>query len=108
MDEFTVEYVSMWKRWNDFDGVSNVREYWMAVLINFIITAILAALGRAFSLFNIIDYIYGIALIIPAIALFIRRMHDINRSGWNWLWGLIPIVGWIYVIYLLIQPTGKY
>ena len=108
MDEFTVEYVSMWKRWNDFDGTSSVKEYWMAYLINFIVGIIFGALGRAVGIFSFVGGIYALAVIVPSIALFVRRMHDINRSGWSWLWVLVPIVGWIYIIYLLIQPTGKY
>jgi uncharacterized membrane protein YhaH (DUF805 family) len=105
MDEFTKEYVEMFKRWNDFEGRSTVREYWMPVLINILVGIVLGALGRAIGIFNFVDAIYGLIVIIPFIALFVRRMHDIGKSGWNFLWILVPLVGWIYVIYLLIQPS---
>ena len=105
MEEFTVEYVEMWRKWNDLEGNSSRREYWMAYLVNFIVLIILGALGRIAGIFNIIDGIYGFAILIPSITLFVRRMHDIGKSGWSWLWGFLPIVGWIYVIYLLAQPT---
>lgn len=78
MEEFTVEYVEMFKRWNDFDGKSNVKDFWMAVLINIIVGAILAGLGRIIGIFNFIDMIYGLVIIVPFIALFVRRMHDIG------------------------------
>lgn len=105
MDEITKEYVLMWQKWNDFEGRSTVREFWMAVLINWIIVLILGALTPLLRLFGLIDAMYGVAVIIPSIALMIRRLHDIGKSGWNILWLLIPILGWIYVVYLLIQPT---
>ncbi|MBN2605172.1 MAG: DUF805 domain-containing protein [Bacilli bacterium] len=100
MEEFTKEYVSMWKRWNDFSGKSNVREYWMPVLIGIIISVIFSILGR-FG--QSIAGLYNLAVLIPSIALFIRRMHDTGRSGWYWLWLLLPIVGWIIVLLALIQ-----
>ena len=105
MEEFTEEYVQMFKRWNDMEGNSTVKEYWMPVLVNFIVVAILGALSRVAGIFGIIDGIYGLVIIIPFITLFVRRMHDIGKSGWSWLWVFLPIVGWIYVIYLTIQPS---
>ncbi len=105
MEEFTKEYVLMWQNWNDFEGRSDVREFWMAMLVNWIIVLIIGAIGRVIGIFNFIDGIYGLAVIIPSIAISIRRMHDIGKSGWTLLWLLLPFFGWIYVIYLLIQPS---
>ena len=105
MDEFTVEYVEMFKRWNDFEGKSNLKEYWMPILINIIVGAVLTALGRFLGIFNFIEGVYGLVVIIPLIALFIRRMHDIGKSGWNILWIFFIFFGWIYLIYLLVQPS---
>jgi len=105
MDEFTVEYVEMFKRWSDFEGKSNLKEYWMPVLINIIVGAILGALGRMFGIFNFIDGIYGLVIIVPFFALFVRRMHDIGKSGWNFLWIFVIFFGWIYLIYLLVQES---
>ncbi|AIO19130.1 Inner membrane protein YhaH [Candidatus Izimaplasma bacterium HR1] len=105
MDEITKEYVLMWKNWNVFEGRSNVREYWMAILINWILVLIVGAIGGVIPLFRLIDAMYGIAVIVPSVALFVRRMHDIGKSGWNLLWIIIPLFGWIYLIYLLIQPS---
>lgn len=105
MDEFTQEYVEMFKRWSDFKGKSNVKEYWMPVLVNIIVGAILAALGRMIGIFSIVDYLYGLVIIIPFLALFVRRMHDIGKSGWNILWIFFIFFGWIYLIYLTIKPS---
>ncbi|MBU1020409.1 MAG: DUF805 domain-containing protein [Firmicutes bacterium] len=100
MEEFTKEYVLMWKKWNDFEGKSTVREYWMPVLIGIIISIIFGILGR-FG--QSIAGLYNLAVLVPTIALFIRRMHDTGRSGWYWLWLFLPIVGWIIVLLALIQ-----
>lgn len=105
MQELTKEYVLMWNKWNEFDGRSTVREYWMAVLINWLIVLILGGMGEVFIIFRTIDAMYGIAVLIPSLALFVRRMHDINKSGWNILWIFVPLLGWIYLVYLLIQPS---
>jgi uncharacterized membrane protein YhaH (DUF805 family) len=105
MEEFTQEYVQMFKRWSDFEGKSNLREFWMPVVINILVGVILGILGRIVSIFNFVDYVYGIVVIIPFLALFVRRMHDIGKSGWNFLWILLPVIGWIYLIILLIRPS---
>lgn len=105
MEEFTKEYVLMWKRWNDFEGRSNLREYWMAILINWLITLILGGLGEGFIIFRLLNAMYGLVVIFPSLAIFVRRMHDIEKSGWNILWIFVPVFGWIYLIYLLVQPS---
>ena len=105
MEEFTQEYVAMWKNWNDFDGKSNVKDFWMAVLINFIITAVLSALGGIVG-FDLLGSIYGLAVIIPMIALAIRRLHDVGHSGMYLLWWFLPIIGWIILILAWIKPSA--
>lgn len=37
----------------------------------------------------------------------IRRLHDTDRSGWNVCWALLPVIGWIYLIYLYCQPSDE-
>ncbi len=98
MENFFKEYVAMWKRWSDFKGVSNVREYWMAILINFIISAIIGAIGV-----QILTSIYPLAVLIPSLALLFRRLHDTGKTGWYLLWFLLPVIGWIIVLIALIK-----
>jgi uncharacterized membrane protein YhaH (DUF805 family) len=55
--------------------------------------------------------IVGLALLLPSIAVAIRRLHDTSRTGWWILIGLIPIVGWIILIVFYVQdshPDNKY
>ena len=46
-----------------------------------------------------------LATLLPGLAFGARRLHDINKSGWNQLWVLIPLLGAIYLIYLYVQPS---
>lgn len=80
-----------------FEGRAHREEFWMFVLINFIISLAVGALASAIGL-KFISFVYSIALFVPSIALATRRLHDINRSGWWQLLAIIPIIGWIIVI----------
>jgi uncharacterized membrane protein YhaH (DUF805 family) len=110
------------KRYADFQGRSRRMEYWMFVLgyaIVFIVLALLAgllgafsggldpntgraALGAGFWLMISLFGILGLALLVPTIAVQVRRLHDQNLSGWLVLIGYIPIVNYIGGIVLLV------
>ncbi len=49
------------------------------------------------------DIVFWYILIVPGI----RRLHDIDKSGTNALWVLLPVIGWIYLIYLNCQPSDQ-
>jgi uncharacterized membrane protein YhaH (DUF805 family) len=100
MESFFKEYVDMWKRWSDFSGKSNVKEFWMAWLINFIVSSIIGAIG-----ITVLTSVYPLAVLIPSLALAIRRMHDVGKSGWYLLWFFLPIIGWIMVIIALAKQS---
>jgi uncharacterized membrane protein YhaH (DUF805 family) len=92
-------YTDVLKKYAVFTGRARRKEYWMFVLWNFII-AILAGI-----VFNLIGYImhdwaigmvvdlYYLAVLIPALAVLARRLHDTGRSAWWMLIGLIPLIG---------------
>ena len=93
-------YVTCLKKYVDFSGRATRSEYWYFCLMNFLICLCLGVLGAA-TLYSL----YLLFVLIPGIAVFVRRMHDINKSGWNFLWGLIPIVGPVIVLVLACLPT---
>ena len=84
-----------------FRGRASRSEYWLWILASVlfqIICAIIALLG------NIgIAAIFPVLLIPPTTTVIVRRLHDIEKSGWFFLIVLIPIVGILYLIYLFIQ-----
>jgi uncharacterized membrane protein YhaH (DUF805 family) len=86
------------KNYAGFSGRARRTEYWMFFLFNLIITLVLDAIGMAIKQGSLLGGIYGLAVLIPGIAVAVRRLHDTGRSGW-WLFiGLIPIVGTIVLI----------
>ena len=74
-----------------FSGRASRSEYWWFCLFNFIIGWI--------PLVNLLGFITWI----PGLAVGVRRLHDLGKSGWNLLWVLIPIFGSLYLIFLYIQ-----
>ncbi|MDE2042188.1 MAG: DUF805 domain-containing protein [Alphaproteobacteria bacterium] len=121
-----MEYMLMpLKRYADFQGRSRRKEYWMFILLQiilFIVVGIIAALLGGFSnvsapnptnpfsmLSGVTMGLFGIlmlALIIPSIAVQVRRFHDQNRSGWFVLLGFVPYIGGLVVlIFMLLEGT---
>ena len=98
--------VNWWKvvvlqRYAQFVGRASRAEYWWFFLANLIVLAVLGILSRVSTVFAILYVIYGLAVLIPGIAVAVRRLHDTNRSGWWLLLWFIPIVGFIIVIVFL-------
>lgn len=53
----------------------------------------------------VLTILYGLAIIIPTISVCVRRLHDTNRSGWNYWWCLLPIVGAIILLVFFVQGS---
>ncbi len=90
-------YIDAFKHYADFSGRTGRKAFWYFVLWNFIISLILSWISR--DLANL----YSLIVFIPSLAIGVRRLHDIGKSGWWILLGFIPIVGWIWLIILFAQ-----
>lgn len=101
------EYFLMWQNAFNFQGRSRRREYWIPILVNFIIGLVFTILIYAtkFYIFSAIYYLYIILGIIPGLSLGVRRLHDVGKSGWFYLILLIPFFGVIYLIYLFCKDS---
>lgn len=92
------------KKYCCFSGRARRKEYWMFVLFNFIAALVIGFVGAFLAgltnvtAFAFLGTIYNIAVIVPSMGLLFRRLHDIGKSGWWWLIGLVPFVGWIVII----------
>ena len=87
-----------------FSGCSSRSDYWYVVLCNFIIGLAISLLTSITGIKEMVylSYIYSLATLVPSIAIVVRRLHDINKSGWYYLMALIPLAGPIIVlVYLL-------
>lgn len=105
MEEFLKDlagnYAAVLKKYFVYTGRAGRKEFWYFVLANIIIGFVLFILGRIPFLgwlFSLASWLITLAVFIPNIMVAIRRLHDVNKSGWYWLWMLLPLVGTIMVI----------
>lgn len=105
-------YLKVMRQYADFDGRSRRKEYWYFVLYNFIFFCILGALDYFLGLrllgdssFGFLSMIYSIGVLIPSIAVAVRRLHDMGKSGWWYFIQLIPLIGGIWLLVLLVTDT---
>lgn len=87
-------YKKVINQYSDFDGRARRTEYWYFFLINFIISLILMLIGEGIG-FYYLDSIYALAVLLPSIAVAVRRVHDVGKSGW---FILIPIYNLILML----------
>ena len=98
--------IGYWKRvvlenYANFAGRARRAEYWWFTLANILAIVVLAVLMAAAKIFVVLYVIYALALIIPSIAVTIRRLHDTDKSGWWILIGLVPFVGGLILLILV-------
>ncbi len=92
-------YLKCLRQYFDLEGRARRKEYWMFTLFNVIFAIVLRFLDDLFGTVSsdgrigLFGGIYIIAVLIPSLAVSVRRLHDIGKSGWYYLIGLIPIVG---------------
>lgn len=105
MESLINAFTSAWKRSFDYSGRANRGDFWWFALANAIISVILLIPSTISDFFGWIYSIWTIATIVPSLALTIRRLRDAGKH-WAWIFiQLIPIVGLIWIVYLLVQPS---
>ncbi|NQX82736.1 MAG: DUF805 domain-containing protein [Flavobacteriaceae bacterium] len=97
-------YIKVLKQYADFNGRARRKEYWMFVLFNFIFTVSLSAMSYITGN-NYLLFIYSVLLFIPKLAVSVRRLHDIGKSGWMYLIAFIPLVGAIWLLVLFVTDS---
>ena len=99
------EYLTVLKKYAEFNGRARRREYWMFALVNFIIGLAMSIVTVLFKLplIGLLYNLYALAILIPGLAVSVRRMHDTGRSGWSLCWSFLPIIGWIIVFIFAVQ-----
>ena len=97
-------YLKCLKQYADFSGRARRKEYWMYVLFYMIIAIVVhvidVMLGWVTPEFEmgVLGGLYSICMFIPGLAVSVRRLHDIGKSGWNFLFILIPLVGAVVLL----------
>lgn len=96
-------YLKVLRNYANFQGRARRKEYWMFVLVNLIVSFGLGIVDGILGLktasgIGTLGAVYSLAVLVPSIAVGARRLHDLDKSGWWQLIGLIPIIGWIVLI----------
>src|SRR5690606_3667872 len=102
---FEIYYLNVLKyKYAEFEGRARRSEFWYYALFNFIISIGLGMVD-AFTGLGFLSSVYGLAVIIPGIAVGIRRLHDTGKSGWWLLVSFVPVVGWIILLVFFLQDS---
>jgi len=99
-------YLEVLKKYAVFNGRARRKEYWFFVLFNSIINIVLSGIDSVTTGMGLSVGLYTLAVLLPSIAVFVRRLHDTDRRGWWILIGLVPLIGWIVLLIFMVQD-GK-
>ena len=104
-------FVEALKKYAVFSGRSRRKEYWFFVLFVVIISIVLNIIDGLIGAYDrsmgagLLSTIFSLAILIPSIAVSVRRLHDIDRTGWWVLIALVPLVGWIVLLVFHVQDS---
>ena len=107
-------YLKVWKQYADFRGRARRNEFWMFTLFNALIGFALSLVMMPFmASMNFIPVViiaillgcYSLAVFVPSLAVAVRRLHDIGKSGWYFFIGCIPLVGGIIILVWFFQDS---
>ncbi|NDI98684.1 DUF805 domain-containing protein [Flavobacterium sp. LaA7.5] len=92
----------------NFSGRARRSEYWYFTLCNLLIILVLFLISMAIGTIGLILYIlYALAVLVPSLAVIVRRLHDVGKSGWFYFISLIPIIGSIWLLVLFCTEGDK-
>lgn len=97
----------------NFSGRARRQEYWMFTLFNMIFIIAIAILSGGIAsatdmpAFMGLYFIYVLGVVLPSLAVVVRRLHDVGKSGWFYLISLIPFIGAIWIFVLLVTEGDR-
>ncbi|MBR5633847.1 MAG: DUF805 domain-containing protein [Prevotella sp.] len=118
MNEFIENFKEvMTKKYATFNGRAGLKEYWYFFVVNlavvfslYILMLIFMKSAAMVAIIGGLSWLWSLALLIPGLALTVRRLHDTGKGG-GWIFiALIPILGALYLLYLMIikgEPTAN-
>lgn len=92
-------YIKVLNQYTDFRGRSRRKEYWVFVLFNIFFSSLASILSPQLS------FIYSLFVFFPSLAVLVRRLHDVGKSGWMFFIILIPLIGSIWLLILLLTDS---
>tara|TARA_B100000795_G_scaffold245612_1_gene210825 strand:- start:164 stop:535 length:372 start_codon:yes stop_codon:yes gene_type:complete len=106
-------YLKALNQYADFNGRARRKEYWMFFLFNMVFAVLASLIDIAAGTANldsgsgVFQGIYSLAVLIPGLAVGVRRLHDVGKSGWMLLIALIPIIGAIWLLVLMVTDSKE-
>lgn len=108
-------YLNVLRNYAVFNGRARRAEYWMFTLFHIIFLVVAAVLDNVLGLtfevagqslpYGYLYVAYSLAVIIPGLALMVRRLHDVGKSGWFFFIALIPFIGAIWLLVLACKDS---
>ena len=105
-------YLEVLQKYAVFDGRARRKEYWMFILINLLVSVMLVAIDNLIGTFSpqvgagLLQGLYSLAILIPTLAVTVRRLHDTGRTGWWILIGLVPVIGGSVLLIFMVLDSG--
>jgi uncharacterized membrane protein YhaH (DUF805 family) len=92
-------------RYFNFSGRARREEFWVFMIFNLFVIYLLSIILPYFDseYLSIAAYIFSLLVFTPTVTVFLRRLHDTGKSGWNILLIIVPIIGWVWLLMLLVM-----
>jgi len=97
--DFKQSVTTCLKKYAEFNGRAGRPEFWWFALASLLAGLVVGMVS------DMLGLLVNLGLLLPSLAVGARRLHDMGKSGWFQLIWLIPILGWAFMIYLLVQPS---
>lgn len=104
-------YLQVLRNYANFSGRARRTEYWMFALFNTIFAIVAIVLDNVLGItadgipYGPIYGLYVLAILIPSIAVGVRRLHDVGKSGWFYLIAFVPLIGGIWLLVLFVTDS---
>jgi uncharacterized membrane protein YhaH (DUF805 family) len=103
-------YLAVLRNYAGFAGRARRKEYWFFALFNFLIALAIGSFEQMFGIGNEmgggpLSTLYSLGVFVPSLAVSVRRLHDTDRSGLWLLLILIPLIGFLVLLYFMVQPS---
>jgi uncharacterized membrane protein YhaH (DUF805 family) len=111
---FGAAIASFFSKYATFSGRARRSEFWFAVLFTTLVSIAISIVwpsttvvldGMSFQQSSLPSNLWQLAILVPSIALSVRRLHDVGRKGTYYLFILIPIVGWIMLFIQFVKDS---
>lgn len=104
-------YLEVLRKYTQFTGRAQRAEFWYFTLFNVLIVIALAVVDNLIGTYSVetgyglLSGLYLLGVLLPGIAVAVRRLHDIGRTGWWYLLVLVPLIGPLVLIFFFVQDS---